>query len=50
METIEKKKCLRCSHEWWPVRPGNPVLCPFCKSKYWKTERPKPKKHNQKPE
>ena len=44
MEKIEKKKCLRCDHEWWPKSPQEPKICPGCKSIYWDRERVRPKK------
>lgn len=35
---MQKCKCKRCDHTWIP-RTENPILCPFCKSKYWNDER-----------
>ena len=35
----EKVKCLRCGHEWIPIKSGTPNWCPNCKSPYWNKER-----------
>ena len=41
-------KCLRCQHEWIPrvsmeelegKIQKEPIICPNCKSAYWKTKR-----------
>lgn len=46
-------KCLRCGHEWIPRVSMDelesevkniPIICPKCKSAYWKTERKNKKK------
>jgi hypothetical protein len=31
---MEKLKCLRCQHEWFP-KVATPSVCPKCKSGYW---------------
>ena len=33
------KKCLRCQHEWFARRDGEPLMCPKCHSPYWNTPR-----------
>ena len=52
-KTINAFKCQRCGHEWiprvsmeeleWKVK-GTPIICPKCKTPYWKT-KPKNKKN-----
>jgi len=32
-------KCLRCLHEWIPTGKLEPLVCPKCKSPYWKTTK-----------
>lgn len=38
--------CIRCDHEWNPMRSAPPRICPTCKSPYWnrprRTEGPMP--------
>jgi len=35
-------KCYRCGHEWRPYEINElPIVCPKCKSPYWKTARKK---------
>jgi uncharacterized protein with PIN domain len=50
---INAFKCLRCQHEWIPRVPMEeltgavkelPIICPHCKSAYWKTEPKNPRK------
>jgi len=50
-------KCQRCGHEWIPrVNMGElegfvkdePIICPKCKTPYWKTERKNKKKGEKK--
>ena len=37
---IEGHKCYRCGHEWRPYDLKEvPIVCPKCKSPYWKTPR-----------
>ena len=52
-KTVNAFKCLRCKHEWIPRVSMDelegevktlPVICPKCKSAYWKTERKNKKK------
>jgi len=31
--------CCRCDHTWTPNNPGQPVICPKCKSPYWNKPR-----------
>lgn len=47
-KTINAFKCLKCKHEWIPRVSMEElegklkelaVICPKCKSPYWKTER-----------
>lgn len=47
-KTINAFKCQRCGHEWIPrvsmeELEGKikdiPIICPKCKTPYWKTER-----------
>jgi len=44
---MKKNKCLRCGHEWYQRTPGRPVLCPNCKSKYWRQKREEQKEKNE---
>jgi len=37
-ETIPKRKCLRCGHEWF-IRKVEARICPKCKSAYWNKEK-----------
>lgn len=39
---MPKKNCLRCGHEWQPLRE-NPVTCPRCKSYIYNVPRTKPR-------
>ena len=32
---MEKLKCKRCGHQWYPRKPKKPKVCPKCKSPYW---------------
>ncbi|VVB83894.1 Uncharacterised protein [uncultured archaeon] len=32
-------RCERCSHQWIPRNKVKPIICPKCKSPYWKTPR-----------
>lgn len=32
---MERWKCQRCGHEWWPRTPDKPQRCAKCKVKYW---------------
>lgn len=32
-------RCLRCGHEWVPRRKTIPVVCPSCRSAYWRRPR-----------
>jgi hypothetical protein len=34
-DTIKRLRCVQCTHEWWPVRPKNPLKCPCCQSFKW---------------
>ncbi|MBI3051384.1 hypothetical protein HYY74_02910 [Candidatus Woesearchaeota archaeon] len=37
---IEGHKCYRCDHEWRPYDLKElPIVCPKCKSPYWKNPR-----------
>jgi len=36
--------CERCKHEWIGRLPGDPVVCPQCKSPYWNRPRQETKK------
>jgi predicted Zn-ribbon and HTH transcriptional regulator len=36
---IEKLKCNRCKHEWYPRSESIPLECPKCKSPYWNKPR-----------
>ena len=47
-KTINAFKCQRCGHEWIPrvsmeelegEVKDTPIICPKCKTPYWKTER-----------
>ena len=40
---IEKEgyECSRCSYRWIPKKLSEPVVCPKCKSPYWKIEKKK---------
>ncbi len=47
-KTINAFKCQRCKHEWIPrvsmeelegKVKDTPIICPKCKTPYWKTER-----------
>lgn len=40
---IQKKKCRRCNHEWFPRKTERPVVCPKCHSPYWEKEAAKKK-------
>jgi hypothetical protein len=42
---IEKLKCLRCNHEWYPRSDEIPRTCPNrkCHSPYWNKPRQKVK-------
>jgi hypothetical protein len=41
---MEKLKCKRCGHEWWPRHPKKkPLCCPLCKNPNWDTKKPVPK-------
>jgi predicted Zn-ribbon and HTH transcriptional regulator len=31
-------KCERCGHEWITRSADKPIVCPKCKSPYWKTK------------
>ena len=42
--TIEKKKCIRCGHTWFPRKEQMPVICPKCFSPYWNRERERPRR------
>ena len=33
-----KCKCERCGHSWITRTAEHPVVCPKCKSPYWKTK------------
>lgn len=39
--TITLYKCERCGHEWQPLKPQEPRVCPKCKSPYWNVPRRK---------
>ena len=46
---IEGHKCHRCGHEWRPYDLKElPIVCPKCKSPYWKTPRRKSFKNSEK--
>src|SRR5678816_387653 len=32
---MDKVKCLRCGHSWFPRRPERPTLCPKCGNAKW---------------
>lgn len=36
---MEKLRCCRCGHEWWPKTPNRPGVCPRCKSYDWDKPR-----------
>jgi len=36
---LQKLKCLRCGHEWFPRTEKQPLRCAFCKSVYWNIPR-----------
>lgn len=36
---MDKLKCLRCGHEWYPRSPQAPLKCPGCNNKLWKIPR-----------
>ena len=39
-ESMTRRRCTRCGHEWAPSRWGSvPKRCPKCKSPYWNRER-----------
>lgn len=47
-KTVNAFKCQRCGHEWIPrvsmeelegKVKDTPIICPRCKTPYWKTER-----------
>jgi DNA-directed RNA polymerase subunit RPC12/RpoP len=39
---VDKYICERCSHEWFSRTPGDPIVCPHCKSPYWDKPRQNP--------
>ena len=36
---MEKKKCERCGHVWYPRSEQKPVVCPKCHSAYWNIKK-----------
>ena len=36
---MEKLKCERCKHTWYPRTPKKPKVCPSCKTPYWNEPR-----------
>ena len=39
-ETMVRRKCYRCGHEWVPNARGSvPARCPRCKTPYWNRAR-----------
>lgn len=36
---MQKLKCTRCGHGWYPRTPESPKKCPKCNSPYWNTPR-----------
>jgi len=34
-DVIQKLKCERCGHEWFPRTSERPIRCAFCGIKYW---------------
>lgn len=32
-------ECVRCGHQWVPLREEPPRICPKCKSAYWDVPR-----------
>lgn len=56
-KSVNAFKCLRCEHEWIPrvelsqltgKVDKTPMICPKCKSAYWKTESKKKIQENKK--
>ena len=41
---MEKKKCLKCGHEWWPRVERRQLKCPACQCKKWDTYKKKDNK------
>lgn len=39
---IDRLKCLRCDHTWYPRGPDRPAACPRCKRYDW--DKPPEKK------
>jgi hypothetical protein len=40
---LQKLKCTRCDHKWWPRTPNLPSVCSSCNSPYWNKPRRKKK-------
>lgn len=36
---MKRTNCLRCGHEWFAKTDKEPLMCPRCKSYYYKTKR-----------